>query len=332
MESGSLLPSKPSWQTPKGILNLFLLLCLTSCARTEAAAIATPVVVISTKLIPTNTVLPPAPLPSITPTTETLCDPFRTDFCITKGHFILQRPIHLPANDLVDETYLYGSTADGTREPHHGVEFPNKSGTPVSAAAEGIVIFAGPDKKAVYSPSGNFYGNLVVIRHKDELFTLYAHLSKINVKAGQQVFLGDKLGEVGRTGVAIGSHLHFEVRHGNVEDYFATQNPELWLMPAKDSEGDFFGTLALYIVDQNHRLINYAEYTLKYDPDQAQKPVKSYYGTTYSADMMSGKENAVLGELPAGHYRLAVERNGKVYERWVEVESGKLTEVVFVVK
>jgi hypothetical protein len=332
MELRSLLTWAASWMTLKRVLNLFLLLVLASCARTQIAAIATPVVVISTKLIPTNTVLPPTPLPSITPTTEAHCDPFRADFCIIEGHFVLQRPIHPPANDLVDETYLYASTANGTREPHHGVEFPNKSGTPVYAAAEGKVIFAEPDKNAIYSPWQNFYGNLVVIQHKDELFTLYAHLSKIDVKEGQQVFMGDKIGEVGRTGVAIGSHLHFEVRHGNAEDYFATQNPELWLMPAKDSHGNFFGTLALYIVDKNHQLINYAEYTLRYDPNQAQKLAKTYYGTTYSADMLSGNENAVLGELSAGHYRLAVERNGKVYERWVEVESGKLTQVVFIVK
>jgi hypothetical protein len=48
--------------------------------------------------------------------------------------------------------------------------------------------------------------------------------------------------------------------------------------------------------------------------------------------MLKGKENVVLGELSAGRYRIAIERNGKVYESWVEVESGKLTQVVFVVK
>ena len=85
----------------------------------------------------------------------------------------------------MDATYRYGSTANGTREPHHGVEFPNQSGTPVYAAANGTVIFAGPDQEAIYSPWQNFYGNLVVIQHEDELFTLYAHLSKIDVEAGR---------------------------------------------------------------------------------------------------------------------------------------------------
>ena len=44
------------------------------------------------------------------------------------------------------------------------------------------------------------------------------------------------------------------------------------------------------------------------------KEVKSYYGITYPSDMLNGDENAVLGELPAGRYRIAIERNGKVYE------------------
>jgi len=311
------------------ILNLFLLLILSSCANVEVSQ--TPIV-INTKVIPTSTIVSPTSVPTIAPATEIPCDPFQAGYCITEGHFIFQRPIHPPANDLVDETYLYGSTANGTREPHHGVEFPNKSGTPVYAVANGTVVFAGPDEEAIYSPWPNFYGNLVVIQHKDNLFTLYAHLSEIDVKANGVVGAGAKIGEVGRTGVAIGSHLHFEVRRGEAQDYFATQNPELWLIPAKDASSGALGTLMISIFDADHNLVKYAEYTIRYSPDQSQKVVKSYYGVTYSADMLTGDENAVLGELPAGHYRIAIERNGKVYERWVEVESGKLTQVVFVVK
>ncbi len=316
-------------QFMKRTLNLFLLLILSSCAKIE---ITTTPVVINTKVIPISTLLPSDSPPTITPTTQIPCDLFSADFCITDGHFILQRPIHPPANDLVDPTYRYASTANGTREPHHGVEFPNESGTPVYAAADGIILFAGPDTKAVYSPWENFYGNLVVIKHDDDLFTLYAHLSKIDVEVNQIVFAGDKIGEVGRTGVAIGSHLHFEVRHGNVENYFATQNPELWLIPAKDNHHNSFGTLMVSVVDQDRNLVSYAEFTLRDYPDPSKKAVKSYYGITYPSDMLNGNENAALGELPAGYYRIAVERNSKVYERWVEVESRKLTQVGFVVK
>ena len=313
----------------KRILKLFLLLVLSSCRSTEVVETPT---VINTKVVPTNTLSVPASLPTITPTTEIPCDPFSVDYCIRNGHFLFERPIHPPANDLVDDTYLYGSTEDGTREPHHGVEFPNPGGTPVYAATNGTVIFAGPDTEAIYSPWPNFYGNLVVLEHKDDLFTLYAHLSKIDVKVGEVLGAGTKVGEVGRTGVAIGSHLHFEVRHGDVQNYFATQNPELWLIPARDAKDQAFGTLAISVLEKNHNLVKYAQFTIRYSPEQSPKKVKSYYGITYSADMLNGEENAVLGELPAGRYRIAIERNGKVYERWVEVESGKLTQVVFVMK
>jgi hypothetical protein len=232
----------------------------------------------------------------------------------------------------VDPTYPYGSTANGTRDPHHGVEFVNPSGTPVYAAGQGTVIFAGPDQEAVYSLWENYYGNLVVIQHEDDLFTLYAHLSKIDIQKDQRVFAGDKIGEVGRTGVAIGSHLHFEVRRGHGEDYFATQNPVMWLIPAKDANGNPFGVMMLSIVDEDNHLMSGAEFTIQYYLDKSELPVKSYYGATYSSDMLNGDENFALGGLPNGQYRIAVEMNGQIGERWVEVQSGKLTQVVFIVK
>lgn len=314
----------------KRILHFLLLLFLLACTNIDKAVQAP--VAVPTMVVPTITAVPPTPIPSPTPVAETPCDPLNADFCITQGHFILQRPIHAPANDLVDPSYRYGSTANGTRDPHHGVEFANPSGTPVHASIDGTVVFAGPDEQAVYSPWASYYGNLVVIEHDGELFTLYAHLSKIDVRTNQEVFAGDKIGEVGWTGVAIGSHLHFEVRQGDAKNYFATQNPELWLVPPKDTDERPSGALQISVQDQNGGLIEYAEFTIRYYRDKSKKLVGSYYGTTYSADMLNGQENIALGELPAGQYRIAIERNGKVYERWVEVESGKLTQVVFVVK
>lgn len=313
----------------KQILGILLLSTLVSCTHVEVTV--TPVIA-DTKPVPTNTSFSPTPVPSPTIATEVPCDPFAVDFCITEGYFLLQRPIEPPANNRVESTYRYGSTANGTRDPHHGVEFSNESGTPVYAAGRGIVIFAGPDREALYSPWKNFYGNLVVIEHDDDLFTLYAHLSKIDVRAGQEVFITDKIGEVGRTGTAIGSHLHFEVRQGDVEDYFAARNPELWLAPVNDVNGMPLGALMISVVDQDHELIKYAELTLRYHLDRSQRHVKSYYGTTYSPDTLYGEENAAFGDLPAGDYRMAVEANGQVYERWVEIEPGKLTQVVFIVK
>jgi murein DD-endopeptidase MepM/ murein hydrolase activator NlpD len=152
----------------------------------------------------------------------------------------------------VDPSYRYASTANGTRDPHRGVEFLNKFGTPVYAAGEGIVIFAGPDSQPVYSPWSDYYGNLVVIEHENDLYTLYAHLSDILVQQGQRVSAGDVIGEVGQTGVAIGSHLHFEVRLGDGEDSSSTENPELWLIPNPDESGRLMGAIQLSIVDPVH--------------------------------------------------------------------------------
>ena len=306
---------------------------IVSCATAPVSEVPT---VVNTKIIPTGTSPSPTVTPSATPTItftpEPPCDPFTVEFCVTEGHFILQRPIQPPANELIDPVYGYGSTAGGTREPHHGVEFSNPSGTPVHAAADGRIIFAGPDAKAVYSPWSDFYGNLVVIEHQDELFTLYAHLSKIDVQVNQKILAGDKIGEVGWTGGAVGSHLHFEVRRGGVEDYFTTQNPELWLVPAKDQNGSLFGTLMISLVDGDGNRIQNANFTIGYYSDPSQPLVQNYYATSYSPDLLNGEENAVLGGLSAGHYRIAVEMNGRILERWVEVESGKLTQVAFVIK
>jgi len=258
--------------------------------------------------------IPPSPTETPIP-----CDPFAADFCIVDGHFVFQRPILPPANDSVEETYRFGSTAAGTREPHHGVEFNNGTGTPVYAAADGEVVFAGPDKEVVYSPWRNFYGNVVVIRHADNLFTLYAHLSVIGVRAGQEVKVGQKIGEVGKTGGAIGSHLHFEVRRGDVEDYFSTLNPELWLAPKTDE-----GVLAISVVDAQGEF-QWADLTI-------QSEGRSYFIKTYEAEFLSMNENAALGGLMPGRYRITFYFGGQFYERWVDVQSGKLTQVVIVVK
>ena len=298
---------------------LILLFLLTSCAPAPTVIAATaPSATLSVAPAPTATSIPSSIPPSPT-ATPIPCDPFAADFCIVDGHFVFQRPVLPPPNDSVERTYPYASTAGGTREPHHGVEFINATGTPVYAAADGEVVFAGPDEEAIYSPWSNFYGNVVVIRHADGLFTLYAHLSVIDVLAGQEVTVGEKIGEVGKTGGAIGSHLHFEVRRGDVEDYFSAINPELWLVP-KTGEG----VLAISVVDAQGKFRR-ADITIQFDGG-------TYFIKTYEDKFLYMDENAALGGLKPGRYRIALLYGGRVYERWVEVQSGKLTQVVIVVK
>lgn len=230
---------------------------LVSCAPVVGPAAAeslptitsTPLVIASPESTPT--VIPPSPTAA-----QVSCDPFTVDFCITDGRFIFQNPIFPSGNTFVDTAYRYGSTQSGMREPHHGVEFLNKFGTPVHAAGDGVVQFAGPDKEAVYSPWRDFYGNVVVIRHADEMYTLYAHLSKVDVQVGDEVKAGDVIGEVGQSGVATGSHLHFEVRRGgDGTDYFSTQNPELWLIPNKNKSGSLLGAITFSVLDEKSNFV-----------------------------------------------------------------------------
>jgi murein DD-endopeptidase MepM/ murein hydrolase activator NlpD len=101
----------------------------------------------------------------------------------------------------------YGLRKDpvvGTIKNHPGIDLAAPMGAPVDAAAAGQVTHAGP---------GGTYGNLVTIRHANGYETRYAHLSKVLVHEGDKVGVGTEVGEVGSTGLSIGPHLHFEVRH-----------------------------------------------------------------------------------------------------------------------
>ncbi len=92
----------------------------------------------------------------------------------------------------------------GARAMHEGLDFVAETGTPVVAAAAGVVAV---------SEQQNDYGNIVEVDHGNGLSTRYAHLSKRLVKVGDVVFKGHQVGEVGSTGRSTGAHLHFEVRN-----------------------------------------------------------------------------------------------------------------------
>ena len=102
---------------------------------------------------------------------------------------------------------------------HKGVDYGAPSGTAIRTVGDGTVDFAGWQ---------NGYGNVVEIRHNAQRSTLYAHMSRIDVKRGARVEQGQRIGAVGSTGWATGPHLHFEVKVGGVQ-----QNP---MIMAKASE------------------------------------------------------------------------------------------------
>lgn len=88
---------------------------------------------------------------------------------------------------------------------HDGIDISAKQGAPVSAAADGEVLF---------SAAHGGYGNLILVRHADGLVTVYAHNERNLVRKGQRVRAGQHIARVGETGQTSGPHLHFEVRRG----------------------------------------------------------------------------------------------------------------------
>jgi murein DD-endopeptidase MepM/ murein hydrolase activator NlpD len=93
---------------------------------------------------------------------------------------------------------------------HQGVDYAAPTGTPVRSVGDGVVDFAGVQ---------NGFGNVVIVKHRDNQTTVYAHLSKISVQRGQSIAQGQNLGAVGATGWATGPHLHFEFRvNGKYQD------------------------------------------------------------------------------------------------------------------
>jgi len=272
-----------------------------------------------------------ASLPAPATPTATPCPP---ELCVYPGWFVLSRPITPPGRDAIDRSYPFGSTQNGQRDPHHGVEFLNGSGTPVLAAAAGEVVVAGDDRQAKYGPYFNFYGNLVVIRHDlpeigQPLYTLYGHLSEVLAATGERVQRGDKIGLVGMSGAATGSHLHFEVRLG-ANTYQAARNPELWLAPLLAQSGQPRGAIAGRLVTPPGIRLQIPSIVV--ERLTGGREATPNYAEIYAEPALWGqepwRESFAIADLPAGMYRLSFIQFG-LNQREVPVYPGQLTVVTF---
>lgn len=127
---------------------------------------------------------------------------------VKKKRLPTMRPVAGPFN-----ASAFGRRVDpftGQWAMHEGIDFLADLGSPIAAAADGVVVFAG------FHPQ---YGYVVDIDHGNDLVTRYAHSSKLFVKDGDVVQRGRKIAEVGSTGRSTGPHLHFEVRfRGTAQD------------------------------------------------------------------------------------------------------------------
>jgi len=327
---------------------------------TQASQGATPTSELTATITPTTRpkVTVPPLIPTLTPfLTMTFAAPSPTpcppELCSYSSQYFLERPIASPGNDSIDVTYRFGSTQGGRRDPHHGVEFLNGNGTPVLAAADGLVVVARDDRQPTsaqgvwpitfYGPYSYFYGNLVVIQHQpppglllsfqdlpQTIYTLYGHLSAISVQVGQKVIAGQEIGKVGMTGVAEGSHLHFEVRLGE-NSYKSSRNPELWLKPNKDENEQLMGGIAGNLVDSYGNNLQLSSIVIE-RLDDLNDQSENFQATllSYEEKALIGlapwEESFGIGDLPPGWYRITYPYQG-LQQRVVEVLPGQLTVV-----
>ncbi|MBT2528998.1 M23 family metallopeptidase [Streptomyces sp. ISL-99] len=117
----------------------------------------------------------------------------------------------------------YGKGGGMWASKHSGQDFAVPTGTPVDAVHGGTVVKAGPNGAG----DGPAYGNAIVVKHDNNTYSQYAHLSKVNVYPGQKVKTGERIGLSGNTGNSSGPHLHFEIR--TTPNYGTAINPVSFL-------------------------------------------------------------------------------------------------------
>ncbi|MGW6984415.1 M23 family metallopeptidase [Streptomyces sp. NPDC054932] len=117
----------------------------------------------------------------------------------------------------------FGKGGNMWSHKHSGQDFAVPVGTPVKSAGAGVVVKAGPNGGG----DGPAYGNAIVIKHANNTYSQYAHLSKIQVKIGQKVNASQRIALSGNTGNSSGPHLHFEIR--TTPNYGSAVNPVAFL-------------------------------------------------------------------------------------------------------
>lgn len=300
-----------------------------TCTPTPSpTATATP----SPTLTPTATATPIPTIETATPTPQpatALSRSTRQSYSVPAGrHDWLMRPTGEKDWQSGSVFYPYGTDGRGQYLLHHGMDIANPIGTPVLAVADGEIIFAGTDTTQAIGPQTNFYGNVIILKPDQRLgehpiFCLYGHLSRVDVSAGQRVQAGQVIGAVGMSGIAMGPHLHFEVRFAQ-NDYSHAVNPELWIVPLPG-----LGNIAGRVLDSQGRdLENHpiAVYRLQ-EPDKVWREAFTYIQAEGIGPDPAWGENFVVGDVWAGTYILKTKVDGQWLSATVTVPDG---ETVFV--
>ena len=243
-------------------------------------------------------------------------------------HFYFARPIGADNVNWPLAFYRYGGIFF-KNVVHTGVDIPDDKGTPILAAGAGTVIWAGWGLFTEAPLNQNDpYGQAVAIKHDfgyrgQALYTVYAHMSAINVSNGQWVDQGSVIGFVGDTGQTTGPHLHFEVRLGE-NSFHNTYNPELWLSPPQG-----WGVLVGRVLDEKGKPLQW--YSVDIRPEPEEKPlrtVRTYGGGATNPDPYYN-ENMVLSDLPAGIYKVSLIYDKQEQRFWIEIFPGQVTYFTF---
>ncbi len=335
-----------SFATPSARVFLLFIFLLASCAPAStftSEADQPPTAVIAGE---TATQLPaesePTPRPTIAPFRFILPTPgaepvsgwrpplYPVPWAVSAyDHFYFARPIAADNVNWPLAEYRYGGVFFAPNIVHTGVDIDATEGAPILAAGPGTVVSA---DWGLYSEApgntGDPYGQAVVIKHDfgykgQPLYTIYAHMSKINAIVGQHVETGDVIGLVGDTGATTGPHLHFEVRMGG-NTFYTTYNPELWTSPPQG-----WGLLVGRLTDEKGNLLNY--YPLEVRPEPSGVPLRK--ALTYAQGAVNPdpyyQENLVLSDLPAGIYKLTINYKDKDIQTWAEIFPGQITYFTF---
>lgn len=295
-------------------------------ALTETLALTDTAGVTATQIItPVGT-----PTPTPTPVPRTVQVPADIpDYTQAEDHFWFTRPFTDAYQTWGSFYYPYGTNAGGQYFWHYGIDIQNPQGTTIVAAGDGVVVHAGPDNVKQLGPWPDFYGQAVVIEHDRRweglpVYSLYGHVSSVLVNEGQPVKAGDPIARVGQLGVALGPHLHLEVRLG-AGTYYDTRNPDLWVRP---DEG--FGVVAGRVVDYQNYFVPQQLVTLHF----ANTPGKFWRQTfTYPDDEVSSDDHYVetfsFSDVPVGSYLLKTFFDGRQLTVPITVTNQATTFVLF---
>jgi murein DD-endopeptidase MepM/ murein hydrolase activator NlpD len=234
-------------------------------------------------------------------------------------HFYFSRPVAADEINWPLADYRYGGVFFED-VIHTGVDIPAPMDTPVLSAGPGKVTWAGYGLYYGYYDVSDPYGLAVLIRHDfgfqgEKLYTVYAHLDRVDVAKGQYIETGEQLGLSGQTGKVTGPHLHFEVRLGT-DGIFTTRNPELWLVPPQG-----WGVLAGRIM--NNRGVPLESYLVTVRSlENGQTWRANSYGRGSVVSDPYYRENLVISDLPAGRNEIEINFWGVDLTQEIEIRPG----------